>query len=204
MRIGNIDVTPCGCMHVPSLRYLQMIQIIGFEKSSRGIRIRYACGDQLLDNITRRYDVLDEACASLAVPHLYLNTGISRIVSQRNQLQKELKQWKHRYFDKVCKDVMETEDPCVFREYDEYDVDDLRQLAKMMAENSDHAVCFVGRSGDQLKVVLARGHGSDYDLNRIRRLLVEELHFKGGGSSEYMEFGGNVDEAALQALEAAL
>ena len=46
-------------MHVPSLRYLQMIQIIGFEKSSRGIRIRYACGDQLLDNITRRYDVLD-------------------------------------------------------------------------------------------------------------------------------------------------
>ena len=57
--------------------------------------------------------MLDEACASLAVPHLYLNTGISRIVSQRNQLQKELKQWKHRYFDKVCKDVMETEDPCV-------------------------------------------------------------------------------------------
>ena len=35
-------------------------------------------------------------------------------------------------------------------------------------------------------------------------MLVEQLHFKGGGSSEYKEFGGNVDEAALQALEAAL
>ena len=74
----------------------------------------------------------------------------------------------------------------------------------MVAENADRAVCFVGHADDQYKVVLARGHGSDYDLNRIRRMLVEQLHFKGGGSSEYMEFGGNVDEAALQALEAAL
>ena len=204
MRIGNIDVTPCGCMHVPSLRYLQMLQIIGFEKSSRGIRIRYACGDQLLDNVTRRYEVLDEACTALAVPHLYLNTGISRVVSQRNQLQKELKQWKHRYFDKVCRDVLETEGACVFREYEEYTPDDLRQLAKMVAENADRAVCFVGHADNQYKVVLARGHGSDYDLNRIRRMLVEQLHFKGGGSSEYMEFGGTSDEEMMETLKAAL
>ena len=204
VRIGNIDVTPCGCMHVPSLRYLQMLQIIGFEKSSRGIRIHYACGDQLLDNVTRRYEVLDEACTALAVPHLYLNTGISRVVSQRNQLQKELKQWKHRYFDKVCRDVLETEGACVFREYEEYTPDDLRQLAKMVAENADRAVCFVGHADDQYKVVLARGHGSDYDLNRIRRMLVEQLHFKGGGSSEYMEFGGTSDEEMMETLKAAL
>lgn len=204
VRIGNIDVTPCGCMHVPSLRYLQMLQIIGFEKSSRGIRIRYACGDQLLDNVTRRYEVLDEACTALAVPHLYLNTGISRVVSQRNQLQKELKQWKHRYFDKVCRDVLEIEGACVFREYEEYTPDDLRQLAKMVAENADRAVCFVGHADDQYKVVLARGHGSDYDLNRIRRMLVEQLHFKGGGSSEYMEFGGTSDEEMMETLKAAL
>ena len=36
VRIGNLDVTPCGCMHVPSVRYMQMVQIIGYENSSIG------------------------------------------------------------------------------------------------------------------------------------------------------------------------
>ena len=62
----------------------------------------------------------------------------------------------------------------------------------------------MGHADDQYKVVLARGHGSDYDLNRIRRMLVEQLHFKGGGSSEYMEFGGTSDEEMMKTLKAAL
>lgn len=200
VRIGNIDVTPCGCMHVPSLRYLQMIQIIGFEKSSRGYRIRYASGDQLLDNINRRYEVLDEACASLAVSHIYLNTGISRLLSQRNTLQKELEGWKKRYFDKVCGDVVKEAGRLLFRRYEDYEPEDIRQLARMIVENSECAVCFLSEKEGRAKVVLAAHPASDVDLHALRQQFINALCLKGGGSDRYMEFGGAASETLEQSL----
>lgn len=201
VRIGNLDVVPCGCMHVPSLRYLQMIQIIGYEKSSRGYRIRYACGDQLLNNITQRYEVLDEACETLSVPHIYLNTGISKLISQKNMMQKELDGWRHLYFDKECEDVQKSEKQCLYRRYDEYSASDVRQLAKMIAENSDKAVCFVWKEDEKAKVILAKGKASTYDLKGLKRLLMEEYHFKGGGSMIFMEFGGPYSEELERSLQ---
>lgn len=203
VQIGNLDVTPCGCMHVPSLRYLQMIQIIGFEKSSRGYRILYACGDQLLNNIEQRYEVLDEACETLAVPHIYLNTGISKLIAQRNMMQKELEDWRRRYFETVYKDVEKNDKPCLYRRCEGYTPGDVRQLAKMVAENSDKAVCFYFEDGDKAKVIVAKGKTCGYELQPIKRLLLEEYHFKGGGSTTFMEFGGAKDdtlEAALKQL----
>ena len=194
VRIGNLDVVPCGCMHVPSLRYLQMVQIIGFEKSSRGYRIRYACGDQLLNNITQRYQVLDEACETLSVPHIYLNTGISKLISQKNLMQKELESWRHLYFDKECADVCKSDQRCLYRRYEEYSASDLRLLAKMIVENCEKAICFLRREEDKAKVILAKGTTSTYDLKPIKRLLIEEHHFKGGGSMTFMEFGGAYSE----------
>ena len=61
VRIAQLDYNLCGCMHVPSLRYLQMVFISGYEKTGRGYKIRYLCGDQLLDCVNKRYQVLDEA-----------------------------------------------------------------------------------------------------------------------------------------------
>lgn len=133
-------------MHVPSLRYLQMIQIIGFEKSSRGYRILYACGDQLLNNIEQRYEVLDEACETLAVPHIYLNTGISKLIAQRNTMQKELEDWRRRYFETVYKDVEKNDKPCLYRRCEGYTPGDVRQLAKMVAENSDKASASISKT----------------------------------------------------------
>ncbi|MCG4877885.1 hypothetical protein L0N00_15765, partial [Eggerthella lenta] len=49
VRIGALDYNMCGCMHVPSLRYLQMLYISGYEKSAKGYKIKYLVGDQLLD-----------------------------------------------------------------------------------------------------------------------------------------------------------
>lgn len=203
VRIGNLDVTPCGCMHVPSLRYLQMLQIIGYEKSSRGYRIRYACGDQLLNNITKRYEVLDEACETLSLPHLYLNTGISKLIAQKTVMQKELEDWRRRYFDRECQDVLQTKQACLYKRCDGYTAADVRQLAKMIVENSDKALCYLVKEGERAKVVLAKGKGSSYDLTAMKRLLMEEFHFKGGGSMWFMEFGGPYSDALAMRLQQA-
>ena len=52
-------------------------------------------------------------------------------------------------------------------------------------------------------VIVAKGNTCGYELQPIKRLLLEEYHFKGGGSTTFMEFGGAKDdtlEAALKQL----
>ena len=78
---------------------------------------------------------------------------------------------------------------------------DVRQLAKMIVENSDKAVCFLIQEGDKAKVVIAKGAQSSYDLTSIKRLLMEKFQCKGGGSAMFMEFGGAYSEAMEAALQ---
>ena len=77
----------------------------------------------------------------------------------------------------------------------------MRQLAKMIVENSDKAVCFLIQEGDKAKVVIAKGAQSSYDLTGIKRLLMEKFQCKGGGSAMFMEFGGAYSEAMEAALQ---
>ena len=61
----------------------------------------------------------------------------------------------------------------------------------------------ISKTGDKAKVIVAKGKTCGYELQPIKRLLLEEYHFKGGGSTTFMEFGGAKDdtlEAALKQL----
>ena len=71
----------------------------------------------------------------------------------------------------------------------------------MIAENSEKAVCFLWRENEKAKVMLAKGEKSTYDLQPLKRLLIDAFHFKGGGSLSFMEFGGTYTEQLETALQ---
>ena len=68
-----------------------------FEKTNKGYKIKYLVGDQLLDCVERRYKVLDEVSHSLAISHLYLDTGVGRIINETRKLHNEVSDWKQKY-----------------------------------------------------------------------------------------------------------
>ena len=78
LRVVRIGVLIIQCVDV-CMCHLYVIckccLLKDLKKTKNGYKIRYLVGDQLLDCIRRRYRVLDEASDTLAVSHLYLNTG---------------------------------------------------------------------------------------------------------------------------------
>ena len=194
VRIGTLDYNLCGCMHVPSLRYIQLVKILRFEKTPKGYKIFYICGDQLLDCLQRRYEVLDEASQTLALSHLYINTGINKILNEVKNLTRDQVVWKQKYYVCEAKELCEVDDSIIVHEFDDIDVKSLTQFAQYCVEHYTKAVIFVAKIYDEARIVIARHESMDFDVKKLFATVCDQYQLKGGGSAVLCSGGGAYDE----------
>ena len=190
VRIGVLDYTMCGCMHVRSLRYLQMLFIEGFEKTKKGYKIRYLVGDQLLDCVKRRYKVLDEASVTLAVPHLYLNTGVSRLLNETKQLRKQGDDWKEKYISSLSRELGTSKEKVLVRTFDDIDAKGMHRLAQKICSEYPKAVVFLSRDYDNAHIVIAKHGQNNFDVKKVFDYFVSEYHIKGSCKGNSAQGGG--------------
>ena len=191
VQIGNLDYNLCGCIHVPSLRYLQMIKILGFIKTTRGIKIRYTCGDQLLENFEKRYEVLEEASHALALSPLYINSGINKLFNDKKQLQQKLIDMKNNYYECLAKEIHESEaKSVVIHELSNVEMQDLYQFALGYTHNYKSVVCFMVHNDEVMRLVIARHEEIDIDSEAIFKEVAGIYQLKGGGNKQIAQGEG--------------
>lgn len=198
VKIGALDYNLCGCMHVPSLRYLQMLFIVGYEKTSKGYKIRYTMGDQMLDSVKKRYKVLDEASNSLAVSHIYVNTGVNRLINEVKQLNRDVVVWKHKYYKMLAKELAAKEENVIVEFFDDIDQKSLANLAQYITKEDKKAVVFIAKIYDNMQVVVASHPEVDFDVEKVFEKIADEYHLKGGGNKELKQGGGLYKENVLE------
>lgn len=202
VKIGNLDYNLCGCMHVPSLRYIQMVYISGYEKTSRGYKIKYICGDQLLDCVTRRYHVLDEASCTLAMSHLYINTGINKIINEQKALTRDLIVWKQKYFELLAEKINTEDSTLIHHEFDDLDVKSLAQLAQYMVVQFKKPVILLAKIFDKCHVVVAAPKDYEVDCRDTFKDIAEKFILQGGGSASLAQGGGLYTEELADYVKA--
>lgn len=190
VRIGNIDYNLCGCMHVPSLRYIQMIYIIGFFKTTRGYKIRYACGDQLLNSIDQRYKTLDEASNILATSHLYVNTGINKIINANKELAKQLQDSKHRYILLCADQLSKREDAIIKEKFHDLDKKSLVSLAQRISIFYEHPCILFTFLDDSCHLVIAAPKRFGMNCKSVFTTIANQFQLKGGGDETLAQGGG--------------
>ncbi len=190
VRIGNLDYNLCGCMHVPSLRYLQMIYISGYEKSARGYKVKYLCGDQLLDCTDRRYHVLDEACQTLALSHLYLNTGIHKLINEQKAAQKDAQFWKLKYVTMLAEQLAQDEHAMIVYESDDLDSKSAVYLAQCLHQVHHRSSIVLSKMGEHAHVVVSISQDATMNAQTMFNELAEQFQLHGGGNAQLMQGGG--------------
>lgn len=194
VRIGNLDYNMCGCMHVPSLRYLQMIYISGYEKTKNGYKITYICGDQLLDSVGKRYQVLNEASRTLALSHLYLNTGIHKLINEQKALERDVLIWKQKYLELEAEKLCESEDEVLHVYVDDMDVKSVVSLAQQLTKKKK-AVIILAKIYDNCHVVVAVHADSGLHAQTIFKKIAEQCNIRGGGTATLAQGGGIYQES---------
>ena len=200
VRIGTLDYNLCGCMHVPSLRYLQMLYISGFEKTTKGYKIRYIVGDQLLDCTSKRYKVLDEVSQTLAVPHLYAVTGVHRVINENRQLNRDVLVWKQKYYEMLAKELIKDHSDLVVHCFDDIDARSLSMMAQYVVKNYHKNVVFAAKIYDNVHIVVASGDTAGFDAKEVFAKFAEQYHLKGGGNRAMAQGGGIYKEGMFEEL----
>lgn len=195
VQIGNLDYNLCGCMHVPSLRYLQMIHISGYEKTTHGYKVKYRCGDQLLDVLDRRCRVLDEAAQTLAVSPLYLNTGIHRLINENKAGMRDIVLWKQKYFQLFKEKYDHDDQSTIIHEFDDMDAKSLVQLAQYLTREGQKSCVLLAKIYDQCHVVVAKAKEQEGDCRKVFDQLAERFALQGGGNANMAQGGGAYSEA---------
>lgn len=198
VRIGNLDYNLCGCMHVPSLRYLQMIYISGYEKTTRGYKVKYLCGDQLLDGVDRRYHVLNEAAQTLAVSHLYLNTGIHRVINDQKAAMREVAVWKQKSFALFAQQFGKKDGSLLVHVFEDWDVKSVGQLASYLSNQCQQSCVLLAVMDDKSHVVIARAKDQSGDALQLFRTLADRFSLHGGGNAVMAQGGGACSDELVQ------
>lgn len=185
VKIGGISEVACGCIHVPSLRCLQMIKIIGVDKSAKGVKLKYVVGDQLLNNFEKYYEVLNKAGTLLAQPFEFIEFGILKQMQDNKNLIADL----HVLKEKYCELYIQQLNPNSIetRVFDEIDLKTFQMLVAQYRLVSNKPFCFIWKQLDKVHVLIANAKESDNIFKEIATL----YSLRGGGNKTLAQGGGN-------------
>lgn len=85
-RSVNIGLFDCGInhdIHVPSLKFIQMVDILEIiQRGEDDFNIISTCGDQMLFTLDRYHEIIKEASTSLQCDPLFINSSIYHVLNK--------------------------------------------------------------------------------------------------------------------------
>lgn len=200
--IGNIDYNMCGCIHVPSLRHIQMIKFQRYEKTTRGYRIYFLCGDQLLNTYGTHLSILSKSSKQLAVPLLKVDEGVDNLKNELKQVKQSELKWKNQYIscfvEQLVKDHQEV---IIVKEIDFLDIKTFTTMCSILVKNYKKGIFFVCHQEDRAHIVIAHHANLDFSANILFKELSNRFELRGGGSPSMAQGGGVYHEEMLSCLE---
>lgn len=198
VKIGDIDYNLCACIHVPSLRYLQAMKILSYEKTTRGYRIYFVVGKQLLAN----YHAKNKRCLTLTK---LLASPENKIVSNIEKLLMEKKK-NTQYIQALLDDKMKVMAANIIKDNREHecfiiekvDAKFLSKLANEICAQSKKVLFVLLKDKEETRFVLAKSNNHPTDLQNFFQNIKNKYGAKGGGNLHLFQGTCSVSAEVLQ------
>ena len=197
VRIGELDYNLCACIHVRHLGEIGLIFVKEWTPTKNGGVIRYLAGQQLLDYLRPRYQILNQATKALALDHLQIAKGIERLQQDNRDLHYQLQGYKQERLEKLAMELRESE-AALICEFDDLEVKEGQYLVSWLQQRQ-----FAFNVGLVLKLTDESCHilVSAPEAQVIFRELSEVFELKGGGNSRLAQGGGTYNGKIISWLE---
>ena len=202
VKIGNVDLSPCGGTHVRSTREIGLVKVINFYRKSRKLwRIEFACGNRalkylngLLEDYWRSLDQMPNKNRPLFERVGELKDEIERLEVERDALRRELWEWKARA---LLGDAEEIGGIRVVSHVERAPLKDAQAFAVHLVDKNPNTVALI--VGENY-AVFAKNRG--VEGISMEELLKEVLSRTGGGGggSEVLARGGGFKVAPEEVL----
>lgn len=199
--IGDIDYNMCGCIHLPSLRYIQSIKLLNFEKTTRGYKIYFVVGDQLVNTYGQHFEVLSKSAKDLGVPVYEVYEGIQKLYHEIKELKNSEANWKQKVIDLKLEKFATSEDTYMACEIDDLDVKTFTSFCSNLVRNYEKGIFFVCHDHNRCHVVVAHHASLNFKANEIFKEIATKFNLRGGGNPAMAQGGGEYSPLILEELE---
>lgn len=199
--IGDMDYNMCACIHVPSLRYIQAIKLLSFEKTTRGYKIYFTVGNQLIDTYTTHFNILSKCAKDLTVPASEVFEGIQKLRQEIKELKASEANWKQKVIDLKLEKFANSKETYLACEIDDLDVKTFTTLCSNLVRNYEKGIFFVCNAGDRCHVVIARNQALEFKANEKFKEVATKFTLRGGGNPAMAQGGGEYSSEILVELQ---
>lgn len=196
--IEGIEHDLCGCVHVPSTRYLKAINIVSCTKVSHGTKIVIDAGDHLIKNAHKYYDALNEVSTDLGVPFEEIQDGIQHIRSEYHEANKKMEEYRTKYLDLLVENTLakHTEDINLICVDDpSLSLEDMKYLLVNFSKHDNNVGVGLKEESGKLSLVISRSKNVNHvNCGNIFKEIRKQSKIRGGGSPFVAQGGGEVFE----------
>jgi len=205
VKVGTVDVTPCGGTHVKSTREIGIVKVLNFYRKSRKLwRIEFAAGNRALKALNEilgdYWGALDEMPNKnrpLRKRVLELREELERLEEEKSKLRREVWRWKA---EALLGNAREIEGVRVITLVEDSPMKDAQAFAIYLVEHNPNTVVLLAGKN---YVVFAKNEKLDVSMKELLREVLREVG-GGGGGSDNLAKGGGFKVSPEEVLEVAL
>ena len=190
--IPEFDYNGCGGTHPSSTGQVGMIKILSTEKQKRKVRVHFACGGRVIQQLQRKHEELSVASKLLSAPEDGVSNAIEKLLTSNRTLEKSLEHAKEELLSFEAKRLVEHKNGIVVRyAFTDRTVQELQKLARLIiAEDESIIALLVAENENHLQFVAARGTLAEASMKQVAASVLPLLNGKGGGNDAFVQGGG--------------
>jgi len=210
VEVEDFDLSACGGTHCRTSGEVGLIKVIRWEKKGEKIRLEFICGQRAWKDYSWKHELVKNISHRLTVKDSELDEVIERMLEERKEIKKELKDFKEKLQAYEALDLLHNEVTIkdnikvINKLFEDKTVDEVRRLANKII-TLEECVLLFGIKRERASLLLARSETLNYDMNRLIEETCKFINGKGGGTPNFAQGGGTnmgeIDKALNFALE---
>jgi len=210
IEVEDFDLSACGGTHCRATGEVGMIKITKWEKRGEKIRLEFICGRRAWKDYFWKNEVIKNVSNKLTIKYSELGEAIDRMLEERKEIWKELKEFKEKLQEHEAKRLIDESSlgdngiKIINKMFEEDNFQVVRDLVQKIINVDDSIVVLAGiknkGEGEGAMILFACSRILEYDMNGLIREAGKFIEGRGGGAPNFAQAGGKKAEGIEDAL----
>ena len=210
IEVEDFDLSACGGTHCRATGEVGMIKVTKWEKRGEKIRLEFICGWRAWEDYFWKNELIKNISNKLTIKDSELGEAIDRMLEERKEIRKELKEFKEKLQDYEAKRLIDESSlidnriKIISKVFEENNFQEVRELVQKIINLDKSVVVLFGVKDEEAKILFACSRALKYDMNGLIREAGKFIEGRGGGAPNFAQAGGKKSEGIHKALDFAL
>ncbi|WLR53733.1 DHHA1 domain-containing protein [Mesobacillus subterraneus] len=190
--IPDFDYNGCGGTHPNSTAEVGALKILGWERQKKMVRVEFVCGKRVLNKLGQKHEVIEELTALLNSPEQHMRSSVTRLLSQKKELEKTVEVMKEQLLRFEVNDIIGSgKNNIVSSVFKNRSIQELQKLARLLVSAAEDKIYLLASENEEkLQFVFAKGKNTEVDLKGFLQRAISIIDGKGGGTEFLVQGGG--------------